>query len=170
MILLTIGGIPISVASSDAITQTYAPIGGAASLRTMRGGLIRQRNWKKLKTQISVSEARLPPALQSLDWDLPHLIQCVQPRSMSASAVVFTVPSARRTDVDPYGFAMMPNGLEVPTAANVYGHVVTLDEVMGAVRYTVCYVPSLTMLITDFVERCDVHGAVFGWDLTAEEI
>lgn len=171
MILLTIGGIPISVASSDAISQTYTPIGGVASLRTMGGGLIRQRNWSKVQTQISVSDARLPPALQGLDWDAPHIIKCVQPRAISASSPIITVPSARRTDVAPYGFAMMPDGRDVPTPATLAGGgVVTLAEVVGAARYTVCYVPQMTMLITEFTEHGDVHNARRSWDLTAEEI
>lgn len=170
MNLLTIGGIPISVGSSDSIAQAYVPIGGVARLRTMAGGLIAQRNWRRLKTTISVSEARFLPALQALDMDMPLVIQCIAPRHIAGASNAVALPTARRTDVAPYGFAVLPSGFEVRTPGVLTANTLTLTPVAGAIAYTACYLPELTVLITDISEHCDVRKAVVGWDLTAEEI
>jgi hypothetical protein len=168
--LLTIGGVPISVGSSDSIAQTYAPIGGVARLRTMAGGLIAQRNWRRLKTTISVSEARFLPALNALDLDHAHVIQCLAPRHIAGASNAVALPTARRADVAPYGFAVLPTGFEVRTPGVLTANTLTLTPVTGAIRYTACYVPELTVLITDLSEHYDVRKAVAGWELTAEEI
>lgn len=170
MNLLTIGGVPISVGSSDSIAQTYVPIGGVARLRTMAGGLIAQRNWRRLKTTISVSEARFFPALQGLDLDQAHVIQCLAPRHIAGASNAVALPTARRSDVVPYGFAVLPSGFEVRTPGVLTANTLTLTPVAGAIRYTACYVPELTVLITDLSEHYDVRQAVAGWELTAEEI
>lgn len=168
--MLTIGGIAISVEQSDAISQTYEAIGGRGTLRTMAGGAVRQRNWSKLKTSVSVGEARLPPALAALDIDTPHVIQCVAPRTVFSAVPAVALPAARRADVAPYGFALRADGFMAPVAGTLAGSTLTLAAVDGAVGYSVCYVPELTVLVTSMTERFDYHGAVAGWDLTAEEI
>lgn len=170
MHMLIIGGIPISVESSDAIAQTYAAIGGVAHLRTMAGGLIAQRNWRRLKTTVSVSDARFLPALQALDLDQAQVIQCLAPRQIAGASNAIALPTARRADIAPYGFAVMPNGFVVPTPGVLVANTLTLTPVAGAIRYTACYVPELTVLITDLSEHYDVRKAVAGWELTAEEI
>lgn len=170
MRVLTIGGIPISVESSDSISQTYEAIGGFTLLRTMQGGGIPQRNWRKLKTTITVPAARFLPALHALDMDVPHVIQCLAARQIAGTSNAVTLPAARRADVEPYGFAVMPSGFMVRTPGVLAGSVLTLTPVAGAVRYTACYVPELVAVITALSEHTDVRGAVTGWDLTAEEV
>lgn len=170
MNLLTIGGIPISVEASDTISQTYAPIGGRATIRMMDGAALRQKNWSRIKTTVSVSAARFLPALASLDLDVPQVIQCVAPRHIAGMSNAVSLPISRRTDVPPYGFATIANGFMVPTAGVLDGNTYTLAPVAGALRYTACYLPELTVLITDLAEHYDVRGAVAGWELTAEEV
>ncbi len=170
MRFLTIGGISISVESSDRISQTYEPMGGVATLRTMAGGAIRQRNWRKLKTTISVSEARLLPALQGLDMDAPQVIQCIAARHIAGASNVIALPAARRADVAPGGYAVLPNGTMLRTPGVLVGSTLTLTPVVGALSYTASYVPELTVLITGLTEHADVRAGVVGWDLTAEEI
>lgn len=170
MHVLTIGGVPISVESSDAISQSYESIGGVTTLRTMRGAGIRQRNWRRLSTTISVSDARFLPALQSLDLDAPQVIQCLAPRQIAGTTRAVVLPAARRADIEPYGFAVLPSGFVVPVAGTLNAHTLTLDAVPGAVRYTACYVPEFTGLITEFTEQFDVRGAVAGWQIKLEEI
>lgn len=169
MILLELGGVAISVEETDSISQTYELIGGAASLRTLGGGLIRQRNWRKLKTVVSVSEARFLPALQALDLDTTQVLKCVAPREIASAVSAITLPTARRADAAPYGFAMLATGFRVRTPGVLVGDVMTLQAVPGAVRYSVCYVPQL-VVIAMLTERFDVRGAVAGWELTAEEV
>lgn len=170
MHVLTIGGIPLSVESTDAISQSYQAIGGFTTLRTMRGGAIPQRTWRRLSTTISVSDARLLPALHSLDLDAPQLIQCLAPRQIAGTTRAVVLPAARRADIAPYGFAVLPTGFVVPVEGVLAQHTLTLDAVPGAVRYTACYVPEFTAVITEFSEQFDVRGAVAGWQLTAEEV
>lgn len=170
MNVLTIGGIPISVESSDAISQSYEPLGGVSTLRTMRGGAIRQRTWRRLSTTVSVTDARFLPALHSLDFDAPQLIQCLAPRQIAGATRAVVLPAARRADIAPYGFAVLPTGFVVPVGGVLVQHALTLDAVPDAVRYTACYVPEFTALITEFSEQFDVRGAAAGWQLTAEEV
>jgi hypothetical protein len=168
--VLTIGGIPISVESSDLISQTYAPIGGGRAMRLMNGGLVMQRNWRKLKTTISVSDARFLPAIHALDLDVPHVIQCLTRRQIAGDSNAITLPPARRADIDPLGYAVMPNGFMQRTASVLAGDTLTLVAVPGALRYTATYVPELVVLVTDLNEHGDVRSARMGWELTAEEI
>lgn len=170
MHMLIIGGIPISVESSDAIAQTYAAIGGVAHMRTMAGGLIAQRNWRRLKTTVSVGEARFLPAIQSLDLDQALVLSCLAPRQIAGASNAIALPQARRADIAPYGFAVLPSGFVVPTPGVLAAHTLTLTPVTSALRYTACYVPELSVIITDISEHYDVRGAVAGWELTAEEI
>lgn len=167
---LEIGGVVISVEASDRISQTYEAIGGVATLRTMSGGGIRQRNWRRLRTTISVPQARWFPALQALDQDSPVVIKCLAPRHIKGVANVVTLPTARRADVSPWGFATMPDGFSARTSGVLSGNTFTLTPVSGAAFYTAMYVPQLTCLITSLQEHMDVRQADVGWDLTAEEI
>lgn len=170
MRVLTIGGVPISVESSDQIGQTYTPIGGGKAMRLMNGGLVMQRNWRKLQTVVSVSDARFLPAVNALDLDVPHVIQCLARRQLAGDTNVITLPQARRADVDPLGYAVMPTGFMQRTSGVLSGDVLTLTAVPGALRYTATYVPELLALITALDEHIDLRSARAGWQLTAEEI
>ncbi len=168
MRVLTIGGVEIAVESSDQISQTYAAIGGLTTLRTMKGGAIRQRNWRKLSTTISVPSARFLPAIHALDLDEPQVIQCLARRQISADTPAITIPAARRADVDPLGYAVLATGFMVRTSGVLAGDVLTLVAVPGAVRYTATYVPEFLALITELSEQMDVRAARAGWDLPAD--
>ena len=117
-----------------------------------------------------MSEARFLPALSALDIDTPQVIQCIAPRSIHSALPAVALPAARRADVAPYGFAVMPNGLMRRTGGTLAGGTLTLDAVAGAVSYVARYWPELTVLVMTLTEHLDVRGAVAGWDLTAEEI
>lgn len=170
MRVLTIGGVEIAVESSDQISQTYGSIGGLTTLRTMKGGAIRQRNWRKLSTTISVPSARFLPAIHALDLDAPHVIQCLARRQIASDTSVVTLPQARRADIDPIGYAVMTTGFMQRTSGILSGDTLTLVAVPGALRYTATYVPELLALITALEEHIDLRSARAGWQLTAEEI
>lgn len=108
--------------------------------------------------------------LSALDIDTPQVIQCIAPRSIHSALPAVALPAARRADVAPYGFAVMPNGLMRRTGGTLAGGTLTLDVVPGAVSYVARYWPELTVLVMSLTEHQDVRGAVAGWDLTAEEI
>lgn len=170
MRVLTIGGIPISVESSDRIAQTYSAVGGGRAMRLMNGGLVMQRNWRRLQTVVTVSDARFLPAIHALDLDVPHVIQCLARRQLASDTSVITLPQARRADIDPLGYAVMPTGFMQRTSGILSGDTLTLVAVPGALRYTATYVPELLALITALEEQIDVRSARAGWQLTAEEI
>ena len=170
MRVLTIGGVPISVESSDRIAQTYTAIGGGRTMRLMNGGLVMQRNWRRLQTVVTVSDARFLPAIHALDLDVPHVIQCLARRHLASDTSVVTLPRARRADIDPIGYAVMPTGFMQRTGGILSGDTLTLAAVPGALRYTATYVPELLALITAVEEHIDVRSARAGWQLTAEEI
>lgn len=167
---LWIGDVPIAVESADKISQSYEPIGGMTTLRTMRGAAVRQRTWSKLRTVIQVPAARLPVALQAIDLDAPHVIQCLAPRAVAAATRSIALPTARRADVAPWGVAVLPSGFSQRVAGALSGNTLTLDAVPGALRYTAYYVPQFAALITEFSEQTDVRGALVSWQITAEEI
>lgn len=170
MRVLTIGGVPISVESSDRIAQTYTAIGGGRPIRLMNGGLVMQRNWRRLRTTIAVADARFLPALQGLDLDVPHVIRCLARRQLASATPAITLPTARRADIDPLGYAVLTTGFMARTASVLAGDVLTLTPVAGAVSYTATYVPELVALITELEENLDVRSAKAGWQLVAEEI
>lgn len=170
MLMLEIGGVRVAVESSDAIAQTYEAFGGMATLRVLSGGALRQRNWRRLRTRVTVSEARWHSAIQALDQDAVHVLKCLAPRVVSSTAPAITLPAARRADYEPWGVAVMPSGLSVPTPGTLAGNVLTLTAVPGALGYTASYVPQLSVLITGLAESFDVRGAVASWDLTCEEV
>ncbi len=170
MLMLEIGGVRVAVESSDAIAQSYEPIGGVATLRTLSGGALRQRNWRKLRTRVTVSDARWAAALAGLDEDAVHVMKCLAPRVIASTANAIALPAARRADVAPWGFALLADGFSVATGAAMAGNLLTLTPVTGAVGYQALFVPQLSVLITGMTENFDVRGAVASWDLTAEEV
>lgn len=170
MLVLEIGAVRVAVESSDAISQSYEGIGGVATIRLLNGGAVRQRNWRKLRTRVTVSDARWLPAIQALDLDAVHVLKCLAPRSVSSTVPAITLPAARRADVAPWGAAVMPDGFSVPTPSTLAGNVLTLTAVDGALGYVAFYVPQLSVLITGLTESFDVRGAVASWDLTCEEV
>lgn len=165
---LAINGVLLPVPVAGRIDQTYRPIGGFARLRFADGAALHQESWRRLETTISAS-GWIPAALAGMDWAAPVTLGCVAPRALQSASPAFTLPTARRADAPPYGFAVVEHRL-VPTTVTVADDEATLAAVTSASAYTVLYYPVLVVLTDGPRERYDASGAVSGFELTGEEI
>lgn len=164
---LLIGGIPIPSHAGIA-SQQYEPLGGSTLLRMANGAGKKRTHWRKLKTTISGS-GWLPLALQSLDFGAPIDIACIQARALSSpSSRVFALPTSRRADVQPWGWALV--GREwVDAEITLSGDQATLSAVEGAQLYQVNWLPLLTVYMDDPTSQMSVDSATYDWTIEAEE-
>lgn len=167
---LSVDGIRIPLAVGGEATQAYEQFGGFALVRMADGAVVHQETWRKLRTTISASGA-VPVGLDALDWRGSHVIGCIAARSIQSIGNAITIPSARRVDAPPYGFAITPGGLLQPTAVVLAGDVATLAAVGGAVGYQVLWYPLLTVHApAGPAVSYDAAGAVAAWELICEEV
>jgi hypothetical protein len=171
---LIVGGIEIPRhALSDEFSQDYEELAGIAGLRLSDGGLVIQRAWPatgyKLRTTIS-GGGSLPAPLDSLDRGAAHEISCAEPRRIAAAGNVITLPAGRRTDSGhtPDGYALV-DGLLVPTALSLVGHVATLTVVSGAQHYHARYWPKFSGLLVH-KSGGSPWQAARRWSITLEEV
>ena len=166
---VTINGLPLPLRIGAEVQQTYEDFGGYAVLRLGAGAAIAQQSWRKLRTTLS-GTGITPPGLAGIDWSAPVTLGCAAGRSIQAAANVITIPSARRTDAPPYGWAVTPSGLLQPTPVTLAGNVATLAPVAGAVAYQVVWYPLLSVYAMEGVRvSYDAAGAVASWELVCEE-
>lgn len=167
--LLTINGAPVHVLAGLSVQQTYtrAP-GGETVLRLGGGAAIKQTNWSRQATTISAA-GRMPPALEQVDWSATFTLGCVALKAIRGATTSITLPTARRTDAGPFGFAVLPDGLVAKTTISVTADVATLGAVVGAVAYVVQYYPLMTCYSTGPTQQTDATGTAVGWTLSAEE-
>lgn len=157
---------------SDSVSQTWERIGGftATPRRMANGASLTQHRWERIRTTISCQH-HTPPGLAAMDWTQTFILACIFQRAVQSLSNVITLPTARRNDVAPYGFAVTAGGLQVPTPGSLAGNVLTLTAVAGAGYYKAIYYPILTVTApAGLNERQDQVGLVIGWELTAEEI
>lgn len=167
---LTINGLVLPAHAVGKIVQEYSPIGGFSTMRLGAGTAIRQARWRKLATTLSAS-GLIPPGTAAINWDLPVVLGCVEPRSIQSVSPVITLPAARRSDAAPYALAVADDGRKLrATPVSVAGDVATLDVIAGASAYLVYYYPLLTVLSDGPTERFDAQECISGWDLQAEEV
>ena len=168
--LLTINSQPIHLLASTRLQQSYNRVGGGETvLRLGNGAAVKQNVWRKRTTTISAA-GRMPPALEAIDWTASVTIGCVALVAIRSATTTITLPTARRTDVGPFGFAMLPGGSLVKTSIDVTAHVATLGAVAGALAYFAHYYPLLTCYSPGPDQRTDATGTAVGWDLFAEEV
>lgn len=167
---LLINGIRLPMGAAGEITQTYSPLGGFSTMRLGAGAAVQQKRWRKVATTLSAS-GHVPPGLDAIDWDAPVTLGCVQARAIQSASNVVTLPTVRRTDAAPYGFAVMDAGQHLlRTEVTVVGDVATLAPVSGAVAYVVHYYPLLTVVTDGPGLSFDAGTCVASWDLQAEEV
>lgn len=170
MHMLKFNGVPVGFSTMGAPRQSYEDIGGFSVLRMTDGAGVVQQHWRKLQTVVT-GEGWVPPGLAMIDWTAPVTLDCVAWRSAHDTGRVIALPTARRADVAPVGFAIDARGLAVPTAVEgTVGDVVTLAEVAGAIAYQVQYLPRLVCIAPEGVkEQTDAAGCVFAWSVTLQE-
>ena len=139
---IVIGGVSIPDLAALELQQTYEPIGGEMTLRTIGGSAIKQITWQKWRTTIT-GGGWLPFGLSSLDYSAQMAVACIVPRGVVCSGLSATLPAARRSDTGyvPWGVALMADQTTQITAATMAGNVATLDAVAGAIGYHAMYYP-----------------------------
>jgi hypothetical protein len=164
-----LGGLEIPYGAAAGLSQSYEDVNGGRSLRRAASGApIIQTAWRKWRTTL-VGSGRLPPGLASLDYDAAMSLHCAAPMEVSTASTTATLPSARRSDFPPIGYAVV-NGEYVRTAISIVVDTVTFAAVAGASRYVVVYFPVLTVVATSRPRtNFDARGVVVGWELTLEE-
>ncbi len=158
-------GLPLGPLAGLEVSQTYERIGGASLYRGRSGRGRKQTHWQKLKTTLS-AQGWMPAALAAVDESVPHVLDCLQPRSLIGIGRQFALPVCR-PDVEPVGYAVVAEQL-VQTGVAVAGNTATLAAVDGAAHYQVLYWPRLTGFVT-VSENGSPGQANFGWELVLEE-
>lgn len=167
---LTINGIALPLAAGGEIEQRYEDFGAISLLRLANGAPVHQEAWRKVRSTLTAG-GLIPPGLAAIDWKASFTLGCVAPRGVHAATNTITLPTARRADAAPYGFAFDANGLLRPTAVVLAGDVATLTAVAGAVGYQVLWYPLLTVRAPAGLRASyDAAGAVAGWELECEEV
>ena len=167
---IVIGGVSIPDLAALELQQTYEPIGGEMTLRTIGGSAIKQITWQKWRTTIT-GGGWLPFGLSSLDYSAQMAVACIVPRGVVCSGLSATLPAARRSDTGyvPWGVALLADQTTQVTAATMAGNVATLDAVAGAIGYQAMYYPLLQCYVSRPKEQGVRETASYGWSIVAEE-
>lgn len=167
---IVIGGVSIPDLAALELQQTYEPIGGEMTLRTIGGSAIKQITWQKWRTTIT-GGGWLPFGLSSLDYSAQMAVACIVPRGVVCSGLSATLPAARRSDTGylPWGVALLSDQTTQITAATMAGNVATLDAVAGAIGYQAMYYPLLQCYVSRPKEQGVRETASYGWSIVAEE-
>ncbi len=165
---IIIGGLRIGLDAAYGLTQDYETISGSSVLRMLDGTGIKQTHWQKLRTRIS-GRGRYPPGLDGLDYSVPMQIACAAPRAITSASNVITIPSTRRTDWTPAGYAIV-RGRVVRVSVSVAGNTATVALTAGADAYQVIYWPILTVLASPPQITFDARSPDQSiWAIEAEE-
>ena len=163
-----LGGIAIYVQSGYELTQSYEDYEGSEVMRMLEGTGIKQTHWGKLRTTIT-GIGLLPNAINQLDFSASHTLKCAVARAVMDVDETVTLPTARRTDIDPCAQAVLPDGTMVGTPVVVVDDIATWTTVATAIRYQVWYWPQVTVF-AKFTENVDRDKAEWTWTLEAEEV
>ncbi|MFT3758971.1 hypothetical protein [Thauera sp.] len=167
---LMIDGMRLPLQAAGRIQQEYEDSGGFTLLRLGQGAAVPQQAWRKVRTTLSAT-GLIPPGLSGRDWTQPFALGCVQARSLQAAGNVFVLPAGRRTDAEPYGFAVDAAGRIKPVPVIMVGDTATLAVLAGAVSYQVLWYPVMTVYALSGVRpQYDAAGAVASWELVCEEV
>lgn len=168
---LILGGVSVPLIAALDLSQSYEPIGGVSTLRTLNGTAVRRQHWQKLRTSIS-GGGWIPAGLQALDYSGALSLSCIAPRSVHSANVNATLPAARRSDAGylPYAHAVLADGQLVDTAVSLVGNAATATAVTGAAAYLFHYYPVLSVLADPPAEEFDRSAGSFTWSLSAEEV
>lgn len=161
LVLPKVNGIELTKAAADGLSQSYTETPKFV-VRTMDGTAKAQQVFRKIETNISGSGYMLT-GWEGLDFSSSVTLSCCEARTIGSLSNVITIPSARRSDVSPRGFAIV-DGVRVSTPVNLVGDVATLTVVGGATQYIIGYYPEFSA----FVEI--TQNGRQSWTLTAREV
>lgn len=135
---IILGGIPIVLrAGSPELSE--GAIGGEALLRMSDGTGVPMTHWQKMAGSVS-GQGWMPPGLDGLDYSQPMPLFSTQVNNMQGTALVYTLPSTPRPDVEPWAFAWIGDDWQPTPCSTVMG-VATVTAVAGAEAYQVWWMP-----------------------------
>jgi len=166
----TIGGIVIILENSDTWSQTYRsknngtdhPMGDGSTVRQSLAG-----HAGKLRTTIS-GEAFDPSPLAALDTTQSLVLKCAKPRVIQSASNVIVLPSERRSDDAPTGWAIVDGVKVASTFSDVTDDTYTVTVNGSATAYQVEYVPEITVL-ANYNESFDTTSGRHKWSLECVE-
>lgn len=162
-----LAGIRIPIRANLQFNQTYEPIGGTHTFRTQNGRAVKQTHFNKLKTTLS-GTGWMPAGLDGIDYSEPLILKCAAPRSFSSSTNQISLPSNRRIDKAPIGFALVDGELLV-TQCHIQESMAVLDIKTNAQGYQVLYYPELLVFAEPPVIQSNIHNTDFSWRINCEE-
>lgn len=161
---ITLGGVPI-VLHAGAPTESLEAIGGSLVLRMSDGAGIKQQHWERMSGSIS-GEGWMPPGLSGLDYSGPLELRSTQVQNMVGAGLVFELTSTPRTDVAPWGHALVGDQW-VRTECAFAAGVATLTAVAGASLYQACWMPTFSVFCS---RPAQGQGAgAHSWSISWEE-
>lgn len=163
---IMLGGVEI-VLHAGAPVETLEPIGGSTVQRMSDGGGIKQQHWERMAGTIS-GAGWMPPGLDGLDYSGPLELRSTKVQSVSGAALVHTLSSTPRPDVEPWGMALVGSDW-VSTACAVEDGEATLTAVAGATLYRTCWLPVISVFANRPSESQNSGVAEHSWSLTWEE-
>lgn len=169
MLNLKINGVVVAFESMGDISQRYGWVGGFTNDRMMDGTLDSQETWRKRSTTITGS-GWVPAALEGIDWSAPVTVDCVQQVAINSPVATIMLPTARRSDVAPFAFAVSPAGRLVPTDSSLAGDLLTITPVAGAVAYQAVYYPRLVCRSPGHALEQQINEMRHGFELVLEEV
>lgn len=167
---MILGGIKVSYDASHSISQDYEPMASESILRMANGTGVKQTIWSGKTKIITRGQGRFPPGLRGLDYSASMVLECVTPVAIDSVSNVITVPSARRSDIDLMGLALI-DGRSVHAGVSLSGNTATLNTVSGAAAYQVLYFPKFTVFASRPTENNSARQwGQHGWNLVCEEV
>ena len=169
MLNLKINDVVVAFESMGEISQRYGWVGGFTNDRMMDGTLDAQETWRKRSTTITAA-GWVPAALEGIDWSAPVTVDCVAQVAINSPVASIVLPTARRSDVAPFAFAVSAAGRLVPTDSSLAGDVLTITPVAGAVAYQAVYFPRLVCRSPGHQADHVLTECRLGFELVLEEV
>lgn len=167
-ILLTIDGIALPMGWAGDVSSEEGVFGGFEHLRMANGVVVYQERWVKRRLRL-FGNAWRAEAFEGVDWRGGFELGWIKPQGAVQAGNIFTLPAARRADLDPFAFSN--RGCDaIPAVVSVVGDVATVTADPGADSYSCHWFPVLTMVSQGPTSRHDITQGAFAWEITAEEI
>ncbi len=164
---VTLGGLPI-ILHAGAPDQSYSQEAGWRDVRLSGGALVRMAHWSKEVIKISGS-GWMGLGFDALDFTKPLELRCTQPKTITGTALTYTLNSTPRPDFEPWGHALVGSSWHrVPVSMS--GKVATFTAVANATAYRVSWMPLFSVFATPPEEALSASAGSFTWQFTAREI
>lgn len=164
---LTIAGLPIDL-HAGAPAQSYNQETGWTDVRLSGGSLVRMAHWSKESITIS-GTGWMGLGFDAIDFTLPQELRCTQPKTITGTALSYTLNSTPRPDFEPWAFARV-NKRWIKTGVSVTGNTATLTPMPNATLYRVSWMPVFIVLASPPEEALDLSAGSFTWQFTAKEV